>query len=171
MAGSEGAGQVDDGKLSAGVGRSGARNGHEEDLINGGCSAGDGVGRVGGSVEVEEFAEDGAGAGSWVGGKRQGVHLWDQGIVEVVGGNEGRLFGGGDFGGLGRGSALAGEQAFVGMVAQLPELNAHAEGSDEEQGKEDLLVARDHGWRASVRVGSERHSSTAAAMDAATRAW
>ena len=66
---------------------------------------------------------------------------------------------------------FAGEEPLVGAVAQLPEHNSHAEGGDEQHGEEDLLVARNHGWRASVRVGSERHSSTAAASEAATRAW
>ena len=33
------------------------------------------------------------------------------------------------------------------LVAQLPELEAHAKRGEQEHGEEDLLVARDHGWR------------------------
>ena len=75
--------------------------GQEEDLGDGGCAAGNGVGGVGGGVEVEELAEDGAGAGAGIGGERQGVDLGNEGVVGIVGDDEGGLFGGGDFGGLG----------------------------------------------------------------------
>ena len=55
-------------------------------------------------------------------------------MSSVVGGDEGGLFGGSDFGGLGGCSGFAGQQALVGAVAKLPELEAHAEGDDEKDG-------------------------------------
>jgi hypothetical protein len=92
------------------------------------------VGGVLGSVEVEQLAEDSAGASSRVRRKRQGVHLGNQGVIEIVGRDEGSLLGRGDFGSLCGSGRFAGEQPFVRAIAELPELKAHAKGSDEEQG-------------------------------------
>ena len=172
MAGGEGAGEVDDGELiDRSLSALAPGTGKQKDLGDGGGSAGDGVGGVGRGVEVEQFAEDGAGAGSGVGGKRQGMHLGSEGVVHVVGGDEGGLFGGRDFGGLGGGGGFAGEESLVGAVAQLPQADAHAKRGDEEHDEEDLLIAGNHGWLRLRAVGSVRHSSMAAASAAATRAW
>ena len=56
----------------------------------------------------------GSGAGA-------GTDLGHEGVVGVVGDEEGGLLGGGDLRGPGWGRSLTGEQALVGAVAQLPE--------------------------------------------------
>ena len=76
------------------------------------------MGGVGRGVEVEQFAKDGAGAGSGVGGQRQGVHLGDEGIVDVVGDDKGGLFGGSDLGSLGGRRGFAGEEPLMSALAQ-----------------------------------------------------
>ena len=81
--------------------------------------------RVRRCVEVEELAEDGAGAGAGGLGQRQGEALRDQVVVLVVGDHEGRLLGGGNQGSLGGGRVLALEKTLMSMVAQLPQHHAH----------------------------------------------
>jgi hypothetical protein len=117
-------------------------------------------------VEVEELAEDDAGARAGVLGQREGLDLGEEGVVGVAGDQEGGLLGGSDLGGLRGGGVFAVEETLVGALAELPENHAHDHGGGEKEGEEDGLVTRDHGWRASVF-----HSRRAAARASATRAW
>ena len=86
--------------------------------------------------------KDSASAGSGVGRKRQGMHLGNERVIQIVCGNQGSLFGGSDIGGLGRFDGFACEQPFVSAIAKLPEFEAHSQRNDEEGYEEDLLVAR-----------------------------
>ena len=58
-----------------------------------------------------------------------------QGVVGIVGGDQSGLFGGRNLGGLSGRRGLAGEEALVGALAQLPEHDAHGEGGDEAAGQ------------------------------------
>ena len=96
------------------------------------------------------------------------MHLRDKRIIEIVSNDKRRLLRRSDDWSGSRGAGLAREQALVGAVAKLPKLEPHPKGRDEKNGEEDLLVSGNHGWRAPVRLGSERHSRTAAASALAT---
>ena len=111
---------------------------------------------IGRSVKIEQFAENGARAGSGISGQRKRVDLRDEGVVEVVGGDKGGLFGGGDHRGSGWGDGLSGKQALVGAIAKLPELESHAERGNEEDDEQDLLIARTTAAR-SAAGASQRH--------------
>ncbi len=130
-----------------------------------------GVRRAGLGVEVEQTAEDDAGAGTGVGGQGQGLLLGEQRAVGVVGDEEGGLLVGRDDGGLGGCGVFSCEEALMGALPQMPENAAHDERGGEQYEEEDLLIAGDHGWRTPVRSGSERQARIAAARAAATRAW
>jgi hypothetical protein len=105
------------------------------------------MGGVGGGVEVEELAEDEAGSGSGVLRQGQGFDLGEDGVVGVVGEDEGGLLGGGDLGGLGGCGVFSLEEALVGVFAQLPEDDGHDGGGGKQQGDEDgLMAGGDHGW-------------------------
>ena len=160
MIGGEAGGEVDDGKLGAGwvcpgLGWAGlcgfcfAAGGRwerkQEDLSDGRSAAGDGMGGVLGGVEVEEFADDDAGAGFGVLGQGEGLSLGEQGVVGVVGDDQSGLLGGGDFRRFGGGGVLADDEALVSALAEVPENAAHGDGGGEQNGEEDGLVAGDHG--------------------------
>jgi len=68
-----------------------------------------------------------------------------EGVVEVVGYHERGLLCRSD-NRRGSGSdCLPGEEALVGAIAKLPELEAHPERSDQENDEEDLLITGNHG--------------------------
>ena len=109
------------------------------------------MGGIGSGVEVQQLAQHDAGAGargSAGRGREQG--LGHERVVGVVGDQQGGLLGGGDLGGLGGRGVLAGEQALVGALAQLPQHRAHDEGGHEQDDEEDGLVAGNHGWLTSA---------------------
>ncbi len=145
VAGGKGAGEVDDGQLRARAGGFAAGHGHEEDLSDGSGAAGDRMGGVGGGVEVEQLAEDGAGAGAGVGGQRQGVHWVIRELSVSLATTRVAC------------SAGATSGAWVGAVVspassrwwarsrKLPEHHAHDEGSDKQDDEEECLVAGNHG--------------------------
>jgi len=166
MAGGKGAGEVDDCQLASLVLRVGDRQ--QEDLGDGRRAAGHGVGGAGSGIQIEEPAQYGAGPRSRISRQGKSVNLGHQRIIHVVGGDESGLLGGGDDRcGSGR-RRFSCEQSLVGPIAELPQLESHSQRSDEEDGEQNLLVARNHGWRASERLGSERHSRRAAARAVAT---
>jgi len=99
VAGCEGACQIDNCHLGIWIwGAFACRQ--EEDLGYGCCSAADWVDGIRSGVEIEQPAEHGPGAGSWIGRKRQRADLRYECVFGVVGGNQCGLFGRGNLGGL-----------------------------------------------------------------------
>jgi hypothetical protein len=103
------------------------------------------VGGIRSGVKVQQLAENDARAGTGVLRQREGLVLGEEGVVLVVGDQEGGLFSGGDLGGLGGGRVLAVEQALVGALAQMPQDHTHGHRSGEQHDEEDGLIAGDHG--------------------------
>src|ERR1035441_5179629 len=104
--------------------------------------------------------------GPGVAGQREGAYLGQKGVVGVVGDKKCGLLGRGHFRSRCGRSAFAGQQALVGSLAQLPEQAGHGDGGQQQEGKEDFMMAGNHGWRPSVR-----HSRSPAARASATRTW
>ena len=79
MAGDEGAGEVDDGEFDVGVLSSLRRaTGMRKTWATEAAPPGTGWVAFGRGIEIEQLAQHGAGAGTGIGGQRQGVHLRDQ---------------------------------------------------------------------------------------------
>src|SRR5208283_2330459 len=119
-----------------------------------------------GGVEVKQLAQQDARARAGIGGKRQRTRLHLKGAVGIVRDQQRGLFSGRDFRGLGRRGILTREKSLMSALAQVPEDAGHDERRGEQDREQYLLVAGNHGWR-----GSMRHSRSAAARDAAMRAW